>query len=42
VVARGKVDLEREDPKVLVDKITDQIERVKVVSNIPVKAKHES
>ncbi len=37
VVAKGKVDTERGDPKVLVDKITDQIERVKVVSNIPVK-----
>jgi len=37
VVAKGKVDTERGDPKALVDKITGQIDRVKVVSNIPVK-----
>jgi DNA polymerase-3 subunit alpha len=41
VVAKGKVDTERGDPKVLVDKITDKIERVKLVSSISVKRKKE-
>jgi len=42
VVAKGKMDNGRGEPKVLVDKITDQIERVKVVSNIPVKRMKEA
>lgn len=42
VVAEGKMDNGRGEPKVLVDKITDQIERVKVVSNIPVKRMKEA
>jgi len=33
VVAKGRVDRERGEPKVLVDKMTDQIERVRVASN---------
>ncbi len=42
VVAKGKVDTERGNPKVLVDKITDNIERVKVVSNTPAKEEKEA
>ena len=34
VVAKGRVDRERGEPKVLVDKITDQIEKVRLVSNL--------
>ena len=41
VVAKSKVDTERGNPKVLVDKITDQIERVKLVSSISVKREKE-
>jgi DNA polymerase III subunit alpha len=33
VVAKGRLDRERGEPKVLVDKVTDQIEKVRVVAN---------
>jgi len=33
VVAKGRIDHERGEPKVLVDKVTDQIEKVRVVAN---------